>query len=135
MIEIKTAGTFDFSCIFENDGHVSKDVLDKKLSDGEILIAQLDGVFLGHLRFSYFWDEIPFMNMLVVKEAFRGKGIGSLLVTFWEKEMKKRGFNKVMTSTLECESAQHFYRKLGYRDLGKFMPFENEFELILGKEL
>ena len=135
MIEIKTAGTFDFSCIFENDGHVSKDVLDKKLSDGEILIAQLDGVFLGHLRFSFFWDEIPFMNMLVVKEAFRGKGIGSLLVTFWEEEMKKRGFNKAMTSTLECESAQYFYRKLGYRELGKFMPFENEYELILGKEL
>ena len=135
MIEVKTAGTFDFTSIYENDKHITRDMLDKKIDNGEILVAQLDGVFLGHLRFSYFWDEIPFINMLVISDAFRGKGMGSLLVAFWEQEMQNRGFNKVMTSTLERESAQYFYRKLGYRDLGKFMPFENEYELILGKEL
>ncbi len=135
MVEIKIVGTFDFSTIAENDKHISKPMLEKKLSDGEILVAQLDGVFLGWLRFSYFWDEIPFMNMLGVVEAYRGHGIGRLLVEEWEGLMRDKGYDKVMTSTLENEDAQHFYRKLGYRDLGKFTSFENEFELILGKEL
>lgn len=135
MIEIKIAGTFDFSVIAENDKHISKPMLEKKLSDGEIIVAQLDGVFLGWLRFSYFWDEIPFINMLGVVEAYRGHGIGRLLVEEWEGQMRDKGYSKVMTSTLENETAQHFYRKLGYRDLGKFSPFENEFELIMGKEL
>ena len=135
MIEIKKAGTFDFSAVFENDNHISREMLDKKITDGEVFIAQLDGMFLGHLRYSLFWDEIPFINMLVIDKQVRRRGVGTLLVLEWEKEMLDMGFNKVMTSTLECESAQHFYRKLGYRDLGKFMPFENEYELILGKNL
>ncbi len=135
MIEIKNAGSFDFSIIIEHDKHISRDMLNAKIDNGEILIAQLDGVFLGWLRWSLFWDEIPFMNMLGVVEKYRYRGIGSLLVLEWERLMSEKGFTKVMTSTLENETAQHFYRKLGYCDLGKFTPFENKYELILGKEL
>ena len=135
MITIKTAGTFDFAELYSNDKHISREMLDKKITDGEILIAELDGVFLGFLRFSFFWDEIPFMNMLVVVDGFRGHGVGTLLVSSWENKMREQGFKKVMTSTLESESAKHFYRKLGYTDLGMFKPFENQYEIILGKEI
>lgn len=135
MIEIKNAGTFDFSTILGYDKHITRDTLDKKIDREEILIAQVDGIFLGWLRWSLFWDEIPFINMLAVVEEYRNHGIGTLLVTEWERLMSEKGFTKLMTSTLENETAQHFYRKLGYRDLGKFTPFENQFEIILGKEL
>ena len=57
MITIKTAGTFDFAELYSNDKHISREMLDKKITDGEILIAELDGVFLGFLRFSFFWRE------------------------------------------------------------------------------
>ena len=135
MIDIKAAGTFDFSTLLEYDKHITRDELDKKIRREEIIIAQLDGTFLGWLRWSLFWDEIPFINMLGVLREYRGNGIGTLIVTEWERLMSEQGFSKAMVSTLENESAQHFYRKLGYRDLGRFLPFENEYELILGKEL
>lgn len=48
--------------------------------------------------------------------------------------MSAAGYGKVMTSTLENEDAQHFYRRLGYETLGKFLPFDTEYELIMGKE-
>ncbi|MNW67820.1 hypothetical protein D3C74_464690 [compost metagenome] len=49
--------------------------------------------------------------------------------------MKQKGFEMVMTSTLSNERAQHFYRKLGFRDAGCLM-FENEpLEIILTKVL
>ena len=32
--------------------------------------------------------------------------------------MRAQGFHAVMTSTRADETAQHFYRKLGYRDCG-----------------
>lgn len=135
MIEIKEAGTFDFSILIEHDKHISRDMLNCKIEREEILIAQYNGAFLGWLRWSLFWDEIPFINMLSVVDSYRFHGIGTLLVTEWENKMRDKGFSKVMTSTLDNETAQHFYRKLGYRDLGKFTPFENNIELILGKDL
>ena len=36
----------------------------------------------------------------------------------WENDMKAKGHGMVMVSTQVDEDAQHFYRKLGYKDAG-----------------
>ena len=36
-----------------------------------MLIASLKGVPVGLLRFGFFWDTIPFMNLLLLIPAFR----------------------------------------------------------------
>lgn len=36
----------------------------------------------------------------------------------WEQDMRARGYPIVLTSTRTDEAAQHFYRKIGYRDCG-----------------
>ena len=95
----------------------------------------VDGVFAGWLRWNLFWDEIPFMNMLYFLEDYRGKGYGTQMVRFWESEMVKLGYDKVMTSSQANEFAQHFYRNLGYQDAGSFFPFCNDLEIIFTKEL
>ncbi len=40
---------------------------------------------------------------------------------YWEKDMKSQGYGILMTSTQVDEEAQHFYRKLGYKDCGRFV--------------
>jgi GNAT superfamily N-acetyltransferase len=55
------------------------------------------------LRWGYFWDEIPFMNLLWIHEELRGRGLGTRLVAFWEDEMRKAGYRDVMTSTMSSE--------------------------------
>ena len=37
---------------------------------------------------------------------------------FWENEMKRKGYDLLLTSTQVNEEAQHFYRKLGFRAVG-----------------
>ena len=58
---------------------------------------------------------------------------------FWENEMRELGYKMVMTSTQVNEQAQHFYRKLGYKDRGGIFldgtPFEQPQEMILIKIL
>ncbi len=36
------------------------------------------------------------MNMLYFLEEYRGRGYGTQMVSFWEKEMIKLGYDKVM---------------------------------------
>lgn len=83
---------------------------------GRILVAEDSGKPIGWLRWGLFWDEIPFMNMLTVLSSNRGQGIGRALVTDWEKRMSRAGHSQVLTSTLADESAQNFYRAMGYTD-------------------
>ncbi|MBE0343605.1 GNAT family N-acetyltransferase, partial [Paenibacillus sp. 28ISP30-2] len=83
----------------------------------------------------FFWDNTPFMNMIWIDERHRGTGIGKKVVHYWEELMKQKGFEMVMTSTLSNEEAQHFYRKLGYRDAGCLMLENEPLEIILTKDL
>ena len=134
-VKIRLAEESDFEILSQHDKHISAEILKKKISDKNILIAEMDEKFAGWLRYNFFWDEIPFMNMLFVLEKFRGIGIGEKLVREWEKLMSEQGYKFLLTSTQANECAQHFYRKQGYKDLGGFTPFGEEYEIILGKQL
>ena len=93
----------------------------------------------GLLRWGYFWDEIPFLNLIWLHESCRGEGAGRAAMALWEDSLRKAGCRAAMTSTQADEGAQHFYRKLGYRDTGSLIltlpGFEQPTELILIKPL
>ena len=77
--------------------------------------------------------------MLFIDDAHRKKGYGTIMMEHWEKEMKTEGYGMLMTSTQVDEDAQHFYRKLGYRDCGGFVVdvpgYEQPMEMIMIKSL
>lgn len=134
-MEIVCARVDDVDELIRYDQHITREVMSKKVAMGEVLVARVEGELVGELRFSFFWDLIPFMNLLFVKEAYRQQGIGSALVRRWEEEMAKQGYGHVMTSTLSNESAQHFYRKLGYLDAGGLLLPDEPLEIIFHKYL
>lgn len=117
------------------DEHVSAVELTQIIERRRLIIAKTDGHITGWLRFGMFWDKIPFMNMLFVIESERSNGLGTALADFWENEMRRTGFSFVLTSTLSNETAQHFYRKRGYRDCGSLILPGEPLEIILLKNL
>ncbi|MCL2350332.1 MAG: hypothetical protein FWC67_02515 [Defluviitaleaceae bacterium] len=60
-------------------------------------------------------------------------------MTQWETEMRSLGYKMIMVSTQVNESGQHFYRKLGYKDMGAIVmdiaPYEQPLEMFMGKSL
>ena len=135
-MKFEYANEVDFQFILDNDRHIAKELIKNKLKGKEIIIARdLKGKIIGWLRYSYFWDNTPFMNMLYINENYRNKGIGKELVMFWETEMKGRGYELIMTSTLSNEEAQHFYRKLGYKDSGSLLLDNEPLEIIFTKSI
>ena len=134
-MEIRCAAEKDIPWLAKHDRHIGADALQSSVRQGRILLAEQDGQTIGWLRWSLFWDEIPFMNMLFLLEGFRRQGMGHALVSRWEKDMHRQGYCRVMTSSQANEDGQHFYRRLGYQDTGALLLPGEPLEIIFLKEL
>ena len=133
-MNIEYAREVHFQYISDNDKHISKELIHTKIKENEIIIvSDGEGKNIGWLRYNYFWDNTPFMNMIHIDEDYRNKEIGKELVQFWENDMKSKGYELIMTSTLSNEQAQHFYRKLGYKDSGSLLLENEPLEIIFTK--
>lgn len=125
----------DADYILERDKHIAKDLVMPKIQQGEILVIRKEEERIGWLRHGYFWDHIPFLNMIWIDEPYRGQGIGTETMLHWETFMSRKGFRQVMTSTMSNEESQHFYRKLGYKDAGCLLLENEALEIILTKKI
>lgn len=122
------------------DTHISSLLLDECIRKGQIYVLKDDSIknggqnhrgkdpVVGVLRYSLFWQAIPFLDMLYIDEAYRNRGFGTAMMFEWEKAMAACGYEYVMTSTQADEQAWRFYEKLGYRKVGGFFPPEQEAE-------
>lgn len=133
MIRLATDDDLEF--LARHDDHVPREVMRRKIASSEVYVALEDGAVVGWLRYGFFWDLVPFMNMLYIIEPYRRKGFGRQLVERWEHDMRERGFEHVLTSTQSDEAGQHFYRRLGYVDSGVLLLPGDPAELILRKDI
>ncbi|WP_211748665.1 GNAT family N-acetyltransferase [Paenibacillus sp. Marseille-Q4541] len=134
-MKIELATEKDYKYIVERDRHIPETLVRTKIKEKEIFIIKDAAKKIGWMRYGYFWDNIPFMNMIWIDDEYRGQGIGKKMVLYWEEMMYQRGFKLVMTSTQSNEEAQHFYRKIGYRDAGCLLLETQPLEVILTKNL
>ena len=136
---IRDAGMWDRDAWYTMDRHITEEVFEEKIRNRQAYVLIEDGKVAGILRYNLFWDNTPFCTLLAVDEAFRGRGFGRELTEHWEQDMREQGYGLAMTSTQVNEEAQHFYRKLGYRDCGGFVVdipgYEQPMELIMVKAL
>ena len=136
---IRAAGMWDRDEWFRLDRDITEDVYEEKIRNRQAYVFMEDGKVRGILRYNLFWDNTPFCTLLTVHGDFRGRGAGRELMETWEQDMREQGYGLVMTSTQVDEQAQHFYRKLGYRDCGGFVVnvpgYEQPMEMIMIKAL
>ena len=139
MPTIRHARPADWPFWHSLDGRISPELFLRKVAAGECYVAEAGGEPVGLLRWNRFWDEVPFCTLLIIEVSRRGQGLGRTLVERWEGDMRDLGHGMAMTSTQSDEDAQHFWRRLGYRDAGSFdvdVPgYAQPPELILLKDL
>lgn len=133
---IRLALMEDIPLLDRYDRHISREELINSIRLGRVYICEEeDGRFAGWLRYGFFWDNTPFMNMLYLLEGSRGRGYGRAMTLRWEEDMRSLGYETVMTSTVCVECAQHFYYRLGYKTIGGFALEGDPYEIILAKKL
>ncbi len=139
MIDIRYVTAADKEFWFSLDRHLPESEFENKIRTRTGYVIAADGIPAGLLRYNLFWDTVPFCTLLYVESGSRGKGLGSLLMERWEKDMKSLGYGLLLTSSQADETAQHFYRKLGYKDCGGLVinipGYEQPTELFFVKGL
>ena len=134
-MNIRLAAINDIETIATYDIHINKNELLTSIKLNRVYIVSSNNLFVGWLRYSLFWDNTPFMNMLYILEEHQNKGYGTKLVERWENDMHELHYDVVLTSTASNEYAQHFYTKLGYKAIGGFTLKDEPYEIILSKTI
>lgn len=139
MVEIRCAREDDREFWYSLDKHLPLQQFYNKIRDKTSYVLLEDNKPVGLLRYNLFWDKFPFCTMLFIEQNYQRKGYGRKLMEHWEKDMKSKGYGMLLTSTQVDEDAQHFYRKLGYKDCGGLVidvpEFKQPMELFLVKGL
>ena len=124
---------------FKLDRHLSEAEFQKKIRDKMGYVLLENDIPIGLLRYNLFWDNTPFCTMLFIDWEYQHQGYGRKLMEYWEKDMKSSGYGMLMTSTQVDEEAQHFYRKLGYKDAGGLLidlpGYEQPMEMFMIKAI
>lgn len=132
-VEIRYLNNGDRQFWYSIDRHLPETEFKGKVRTKTGYILLKDGKPAGLLRYNLFWDNTPFCTMLFVAEEYRGQSLGTRLIRHWEDDMKSRGYRLLLTSTQSDETAQHFYRKLGYTDCGCLLLEQQAAEIFFSK--
>lgn len=88
----------------------------------ELSVKDNEGVVIGGLLGGIgSWNGFE-IRILWVKEAHRGKGIGSQLLQYAENEARQKGATIAMLDTFSFQ-AEAFYLKHGYKAVGEIKDF------------
>jgi GNAT superfamily N-acetyltransferase len=135
-MEIRLATVEDFDRVRQYDRHIPEERVRHCLEMGQVDALWDGDRVMGILRWSLFWQTMPFVDLIFLDDACRGREWGSKMMARWEKNIRAEGYDYGMTSTQADETAKFFYEKLGYQRIGAFLPPDQEAdELIYGKEL
>lgn len=139
MVEIRYPREDDREFWYSLDKHLPLQQFYNKIRDKMGYVLLEDNKPVGLLRYNLFWDKFPFCTMLFIEQNYQRKGYGRKLIEHWENDMKSKEYGMLLTSTQVDEDAQHFYRKLGYKDCGGLVidvpEFKQPMELFLVKGL
>lgn len=121
MIKIRYVQKNDKNFWYSLDKHLPVEEFVRKVESKQGYVLLVDNKQIGLLRYNLFWDNTPFCTMLYIDQKYQSSGYGRKLMEHWENDMKEKGYKMVLTSTQVNENAQHFYRKLGYKDCGSLI--------------
>lgn len=95
--------------------------------DGDVEIGIMDeGQLVAGLLATMTVYKIMYVSSVFVKEEYRRKGLGTLLMREMEKRARDLGANMIRLDTFEWQG-RGFYEALGYEQVGRYTNDEDGF--------
>lgn len=120
---LEYADSLDFSLCFQSFDEELKGLPGfYDLPNGRLLLANHQGQAAGCIALRPLEPKICEMKRLYVRPAFRGKGVGRLLVEGVTTEARSIGYERMRLDTVESsmQDAIALYRRLGFREIAPY---------------
>lgn len=116
MVRIAAPGDLEF--IKQKSG-LPRERLLQKIQRDEILILSVDDEPVGHLWFAFLWSEIPFIDLIFIKEDFQKRGLSRVLLGYLEEYLQAHGYDVLYSSSQMNEpEPQAWHRHMGFEECG-----------------
>ena len=118
-ITVRFATKADLTALLAFDHGTRSEVLESKIELYEMIVAERLGEIIGYLKLEYIWSKIPYISLIILKQTFRGKGIGTLMLNYLVDFLKMNGYTTLLSSSQVDEaSPQNWHRKKGFSECG-----------------
>lgn len=116
MVRIAASGDLDF--IKQKSG-LPRERLLQKIQQDEILILSVNDEPVGHLWFAFLWSEIPFIDLIYIKQDYQKRGLSRVLLGFLEAYLKESGYDVLYSSSqMDEPEPQAWHRHVGFEECG-----------------
>lgn len=117
-ISVRLAEVGDLAFVGQ-DRYLESALLERKVEDGEVFLAEIDGVPAGYLRLEFLWSTQPYIALVRVIEAHRGKGVGKAMLAYVEDVLRSSGHPSLLSSSQADEpEPQAWHRHMGFVECG-----------------
>lgn len=101
------------------DRYLPDEVLERKVRDGEVLIATIGPEPVGYLRLEYLWSRVPYIALVRVIDGHRRRGVGRAMLAATESLLRSRGMTALYSSSQADEpEPQAWHRRVGFEECG-----------------
>ena len=132
---LRAAQDTDFAFLRDFSSEPRDDRLRAQIQDGRLRIIESAEGPIGFIKFYVLWEVLPFIEVIMIRNDCRGRGIGRAAVRAWEAEMSARAFQRAIISTQADETSQDFWRRVGYQDCGTLELPGRPVELFMYRDI
>jgi ribosomal protein S18 acetylase RimI-like enzyme len=95
------------------------EVIQRKVEQREIIVAEKAGQLVGYLRLEYLWSLVPYIALIWVVEDQRCQGIGKALLRHLENVLREQGRTALYSYSQANEpEPQAWHRRAGFEECG-----------------
>jgi ribosomal protein S18 acetylase RimI-like enzyme len=105
---------------------VARKAIEEGLDQGNLYVAIADDICTGFIFYTPngAFHSFPYLHLMAVKEEYRSKGIGKLLIEFFEKLSDSDKFFLIVADY--NPNAKRLYENIGYHKVGEIHGLYSE---------
>ena len=116
---VRLAQEADIQALQRLDRWPKEHVWRQKIANGEVVVLEHETQVIGLIHYAVLWTTVPFMGLIEIEAAHRGKGYSRLMLAFLKEHLRGQGYLALLSSSQTDEpEPQRWHLHMGFRSDG-----------------